>query len=132
MEDEKLDRIFLVAIGIVALLGIAGNFYNKAQIQQLKELYVPTVSEEEKYFDQLTEDIIQCESQGKMVWGDLDKPHKSFGVAQFQFRTFQWLSDLYGKKLNYNSSQDQRELLRWAVENGHARLWTCYSIVKGF
>ncbi len=88
------------------------------------------ISEEEKYFDQLTEDIIQCESQGKMVWGDLTLEHKAFGVAQFQKRTFDWLSELYGKKLNYYSAEDQKELLRWALENWHGRLWTCYETVK--
>lgn len=129
---EKENRIIILLLALTILGSAIVNIRQSQDIKQLRELKIPTISEEEKYFDQLTEDIIQCESQGKMVWGDLDKPHKSFGVAQFQFRTFQWLSDLYGKKLNYNSSQDQRELLRWAVENGHARLWTCYSIVKGF
>ena len=129
---EKENRIIILLLALTILGSAIVNIGQSQDIKQLRELKIPTISEEEKYFDQLTEDIIQCESQGKMVWGDLDKPHKSFGVAQFQFRTFQWLSDLYGKKLNYNSSQDQRELLRWAVENGHARLWTCYSIVKGF
>ncbi len=90
----------------------------------------PSISEEEKYFDQLTEDIIQCESQGKMVWGDLELAYPAFGIAQFQRRTFNWLSNLANKDLDYNSEQDQRWLLRWALENNYGRMWTCYEIVK--
>lgn len=129
---EKENRIIILLLALTILGSAIVNIGQSQDIKQLRELKIPTISEEEKYFDQLTEDIIQCESQGKMVWGDLDKLHKAFGIAQFQKRTFDWLSQEYGKKLNYNSAQDQRELLRWAVENGHARLWTCYSIVKGF
>jgi len=92
----------------------------------------PQISEEEKYFDKLTEDIIQCESRGLMVWGDLDKPHKAYGVAQFQKRTFDWLCKLSGKTLDYHSAQDQRELLRWAIENDYGYLWTCHRNIRGY
>jgi hypothetical protein len=120
-----------VACGFAVLVVIMGFMFNSRTIE-IKPTYIPQISEEEKYFNQLTEAIIKCESDGKMVWGDLDKPHKAFGVAQFQKRTFDWLCKLSGKDLDYYSAEDQKELLRWALENWHGRLWTCYSIIKGF
>lgn len=89
-----------------------------------------TISLEEIYYQELTEEIIQCESGGQMVWGDLDKPHKAFGVAQFQKRTFLWLCKLSGKDLDYTNPDHQKELLKWALENNYGHLWTCYEIVK--
>ena len=129
---EKENRIIILLLALTILGSAIVNIRQSQDIKQLRELKIPTISEEEKYFDQLTEDIIQCESQGKMVWGDLDKPHKAYGVAQFQERTFDWMCKLSGKNLDYANADHQRELLRWALENNYGRMWTCYYKIKGF
>jgi len=90
----------------------------------------PSISEEEKYFDQLTEDIIKCESSG--IENAVGDGGLAYGVAQFHRETFNWMCKLSGKNLNYYNAQDQKELLRWALEAGYQRHWTCYAKVKGF
>lgn len=71
-------------------------------------------------------EIIQCESGGRHdgVWGD---GGRSYGIAQFQERTFDWLGEKAGMRdPNWKSREDQITLLRWAVANGYGYLWTCY------
>jgi len=131
MKDFKYILLLLAAIAVWGLAIFGAIVFVSPKTETVVFVY-PQASEEEKYFDKLTEAIIKCESQGEMVWGDLDKPHKAYGVAQFQKRTFDWLCELSGKDLDYYSAEDQKELLRWALENWHGRLWTCYSVVKGF
>jgi hypothetical protein len=127
---KDISEIAIITLIVCSMaLATAGLITHEITITK-EEIQIPTISEEEKYFDKLTEDIIQCESQGKMVWGDLNLKHKAYGVAQFQERTFKWLCELSGKDLNYYSAEDQKELLRWALENNYGRMWTCYEIVK--
>jgi len=78
------------------------------------------------YLD-LAEVIIQKESNGKMVWGDHDKKHKAFGIAQFQERTFNWLKKESGMPyLEWKNEQDQETLLIWALAHDYCYLWsTC-------
>jgi hypothetical protein len=86
-------------------------------------------------WDIMAEKIIQCESQNQMVWGDHNYYEngvniKSYGVAQFQERTFNWLKELANKpKLDFYSRQDQVWLLNWALENGYSYLWTCSKLI---
>lgn len=77
--------------------------------------------------------VMKCESpEGKHdIWGDLNYPHKAYGIAQFQKRTFVWLSNLAGKKnRQWKKKEHQIELLEWALVNGHGKLWTCYRILN--
>ena len=77
--------------------------------------------------------VMKCESPtGKHnIWGDLNYPHKAFGIAQFQKRTFVWMSKLSGKRhLQWKSKKDQIELLNWAIEKGYGRYWTCFRILS--
>lgn len=133
---DILDAIYDVAkimLFIIALLGIVwaiGLPFRKHEIMVNSTTIIPTISEEEKYFDQLTEDIIKCESQG--IENAIGDGGLAYGVAQFHRETFNWMCKLSGKNLNYYNAQHQKELLRWALENGYQRHWTCYSKVKGF
>lgn len=77
--------------------------------------------------------VMKCESpEGKHnIWGDLNYPHKAYGILQFQKRTFIWLSKISGKKgLHWKNEKDQKELFFWAVQNGYGKLWTCYRILN--
>lgn len=77
--------------------------------------------------------VMKCESPtGKHnIWGDLNYPHHAYGIAQFQKRTFYWLSNLSGKKnRQWKNKKHQIELLEWALTNGHENLWTCYRLLN--
>lgn len=72
--------------------------------------------------------IVMCESGGHHdgIWGDLDKPHPAYGIAQFQRRTFEYFKKLAGRPgLKWKNKDDQLWLLKWALVNGHAGHWTC-------
>jgi hypothetical protein len=141
MKDSKFEKIqdiildiiitmamILLFVGFVVLgIVVVGKFSHREIIINPQ---APTISEEEKYFDQLTEDIIKCESSG--IENAVGDGGLAYGVAQFHRETFNWMCKLSGKNLNYYNAQDQKELLRWALENGYQRHWTCYSKVKGF
>ena len=77
------------------------------------------------------EAIIQCESSGEHEgkWGDIEKKYPAYGIAQFQERTFYWLSEKAGTKGNWKNKYDQIDLLEWAIDNGYSYLWTCAKIL---
>ena len=71
--------------------------------------------------------ILLCESGCKHtgVWGD---GGKSYGIAQFQYKTF---CDLKGEagipSLRWTNREDQIRLLDWALRHGYGKYWTCYT-----
>lgn len=70
--------------------------------------------------------IIDCESgiRHEGVWGD---GGRSYGIAQFQYRTFAWMRGLAARPdLKWKNRHDQLWLLDWALRNGYGRYWTCY------
>ena len=75
--------------------------------------------------------VIDCESGGVHdSWGDKDRPYASYGVAQFQKRTF----DELAKKAtlpnpDWKNSAQQVQLLIWAIQNGYGKRWTCYRLM---
>jgi hypothetical protein len=79
----------------------------------------------------LIEQIIYCESRGNHdIWGDLDYEYPAYGILQYQERTFNWLKELAGMEyLNWKEEQDQIILTDWAIDNGYAKLWSCYQKV---
>lgn len=80
--------------------------------------------------DIIAENIIQCESSNQMKWGDLHLPIHAYGVAQFQFRTFEWLKGLaQAPSLNFYKEDDQVWLLKWAIDNGYLYLWSCAKLL---
>jgi len=82
------------------------------------------------WVDIVAENVIQCESQNQMIWGDLDLPIHAYGIAQFQERTFNWMkAEANAPTLNYYDRDDQEWLLKWAIKNGYGSHWTCYKLL---
>lgn len=70
--------------------------------------------------------ILTCESGIKHegTWGD---GGKSYGIAQFQYATFDYLRNKAGRPgLRWKNRDDQIELLDWALRNGYGKYWTCF------
>lgn len=112
----------LLALLCVSLISCAN-----VEIKRLKVKYAQ-VSYSSEIEDKVNA-VIQCESGGVHDrWGDLDYPYHAYGIAQFQERTFYWMEGLAkpDHKLYWYNEQDQRFLLKWAIENGLGKYWTCY------
>jgi hypothetical protein len=73
--------------------------------------------------------IVACESAGQAnVWGD---DGTSFGIAQFQQRTFNSFKKSMGiSQLNWKDPIHQLVLLNWALRNNLGHHWTCYRMIK--
>lgn len=70
--------------------------------------------------------ILTCESgiRHEGIWGD---GGRSYGIAQFQYPTFDDLRSQAGRPdLRWKNMNDQLWLLDWALRNGYGRYWTCY------
>lgn len=150
-DDIKPIMYFLILVAFIfGLIGfIIGD--NKSERNRYKEdftmlsainspIFIPTrivgtmfikakvPTKEEKNIIDLAEAIIECESGNEMVWGDTTLKYPAYGVAQFQERTWNWMKELSGMYwLNYNSPQDQKRLLIWALSNGYGSHWACYN-----
>jgi hypothetical protein len=63
--------------------------------------------------------VIDCESGGiHDVWGDKDRPYSSYGVAQFQKRTFDELAKKATMSdLDWKNPTHQVRLLIWAIRS---------------
>lgn len=101
---------------------------NRALIKSLRERVreVETRAARLTYKHNLMLAIIACESSGRHdgVWGD---GGKSYGIVQFQKRTFDYLSARSGiEGLDWKDKNDQLALLSWALDNEHGNNWTCY------
>jgi hypothetical protein len=150
MEIDKRLRILFYSLLVIYLLALLSIVLQCTQVPQNKlrtiepsetsitAIASPIYLETQVYGsymvidkDVYVERIIDCESGGEMKLGDLDYKENgvsipSFGVAQFQLRTFNELKDKAGRPfLDYHSEQDQRWLLKWSLSNGYAYLWTC-------
>ena len=88
-----------------------------------------SVSDYENYsstevIENMADNIIECESNGKMVYGDNGM---AYGIAQFWLDTFNMMKAQSGMYwLNYYCADDQRSLLLWALENDLGSHWTCF------
>lgn len=78
--------------------------------------------------DTVETNITQCESSGRHenIWGD---GGKSYGIAQFHERTFNWMKNLAGHpEYKWKNKADQLALLDWAIRNGYGGHWRhCYT-----
>jgi len=137
-EKQLVGVILAIFIVILAILAIIYQDKIENAPDELLEPYI-TIQNNSlvavsplylPHIQVLADRIVDCESRGKMVWGDLDKEHPAFGVAQFQKRTFDWLNELRGTTLNYFDEQDQRSMLYWAIKNGYIYLWSCSSKIQ--
>ena len=105
--------LILIQVGI-----LHGRKVEKAEWQARRQI------EADILFVRVLEEIVQRESSGKHdgIWGD---EGKSYGIAQFQERTFYWLAKKAGlQDPDWKNESQQIALLAWAVKNGHGNLWT--------
>ena len=131
-----------IILGIFMALALAYFFYGIVFAWQGAEDrgeivisgQVPVVSErlarlqakvrEELEMKELVIAILECESSNRPdVWGD---GGKSYGIAQIQERTWDYLAPKAGIKGDWKDPGDQVALLEWAIENGYGGYWTCY------
>jgi hypothetical protein len=69
--------------------------------------------------------ILSCESDFRHdgVFGDNGK---SYGIAQFKKKTFDYLKHKSGRDdLKWTSKKDQLWLLEWSIRENYARYWSC-------
>lgn len=62
---------------------------------------------------------------------DGGKGKHSFGIFQYQWSTFQWMSELTGEQLDYYSYQDQAKLtaMIFAKYPELKSQWSCYKMI---
>ena len=73
-------------------------------------------------------EILMCESGGQHY--NLDGTIKrgkagEYGIAQFKWNTFYWMSEQANFNGSIYSAEDQVELLVWALENNLGFHWSC-------
>lgn len=74
----------------------------------------------------LADRIIMCESSGRNVSIIDSNGLPSRGIAQFQDRTWAWMSKAAGIEGSPMEPEKARAVLIWALKNGHGKHWTCY------
>lgn len=78
-------------------------------------------------YDKLADAIIECESNGRADVEIIDTNGEwSRGAAQFQDKTWDWMSQLAGVEGSPLEPEKARAVLVWALENGHGSHWACY------
>jgi len=101
------------------------HFVETVEAAEIEEITTPQEVAHE--FDELADAIIDCESSGRAHVEIIDTNGKwSRGAAQFQDRTWEWMSaeaGVTGSPLEYEKA---RAVLLWALENGHGSHWTCF------
>ena len=112
-EFEFKEKIFSLQHEIKGNERIIGQLKKRIEMQGA---YIEVLKKMHK--------VIECESNYKHeVYGD---GGKAYGIAQFHKPTFHWLSKKAGLKLKYRNRGHQILLLKWAIENGKGKYWTCY------
>lgn len=79
-------------------------------------------------------DILECESSGEHrdKHGHLRKGDSgaSIGIAQFKRETFELFKKRAGHpEWRHKNAIHQLRLMRWMLDNGHGKHWTCF---KGY
>jgi len=72
--------------------------------------------------------VIECESNGIVT--TIGDSGRSYGLAQFQKPTFNWMAKEFGEELDYKSPYDQIKLMTWAISKGYGSNWTTYVAIK--
>jgi len=114
----KIVAVWTVAIILIQIGILHGRKVERAEWQGRQQI------EADILFVRFLEEIVQRESSGKHdgIWGD---EGKSYGIAQFQERTFYWLAEKADlQDPDWKDESQQITLLAWAVKNGHGSLWT--------
>lgn len=132
--------MFKTAITLTILFfiyGVSINVKHEVDVFKENQKFSREVSsrikklKQEIYKEKLLHKIVELESNyDHNKVGDLDYKYQAFGVAQFQERTFNWLSE----KANFNgdllNANDQIRLLRWSLDNGYGYLWSTFERAK--
>ena len=136
-----MHRIKLIALVFIVYLVLSANTNIKIEEESFTMLkaenspvYITPItymsmSDYENYsstavIENMADNIIECESNGRMVYGDNGM---AYGIAQFWLDTFNMMKTQSGMYwLNYYCADDQRSLLLWALENGLGNHWTCF------
>ena len=121
-----IEHLSLFIIGLVIASG--AWYYGQSCIKQKPEIQQLIKQEQELLTNiehlLIVRGLILCESSwNKDAIGDKGK---SYGLGQFQKKTFEWLkkkADM--KNLKWKDPHDQITLLMWAVEHNFTDLWTC-------
>lgn len=74
------------------------------------------------------EQIAQCESSGNMEaihYHDGGKNKHSYGLLQYQEKTWAFFEKRFNVKLDMHSAMDQIKMTKMALDNGYAYHWTC-------
>lgn len=128
-----LWAVFVTATIIAALFipappAQAPSVELKEELHFVEEAKAAEVAPEPKVsaYDALADAIIECESNGRNVEIIDTNGEWSRGIAQFQDETWSWMSPLAGVEGSPLEPEKAREVLVWALENGHGSHWTCY------
>ena len=131
--------IFLVILLIISVIYLVGFFPSSASFNYKAEEMEDVVETGQAKAHNLTEvapstiladKIIECESNGRMVMGDLNYPYPAYGIIQVQERTWLWLSEKMDFEGSINNADDQRRFLIMAIEQGYGRYWSCFRQLK--
>jgi len=81
----------------------------------------------------IVSEVIQCESgwkhydkNGNVKVGDTHLQNHSYGICQFQIRTWETFNKERGTNLDIMSRDDQLDMIDWAFKNGKQNHWTCF------
>lgn len=154
-KRQNTQKVIIIIIAIICVLTLLLSINNTIHIsnpQPLSESQPATTSNtseqvdpqilgiiiDEPDIDELANKIIECESNwrhldknGNLLVGDKHLTYQALGIAQFQRRTFDFLSKLAGRTdLRIESEQDQIWLLDWAIKNGYEHYWSCFEQVN--
>ncbi len=133
MKTVKIIMMFMI---ITSLLSLSTRVIAEP-LEIVKPIIATEINQKElikKYSTEynisykLVSKIIYCESRGKI--NAIGDNGLSYGVAQFQKPTFNWMKKKLGKRLDYKSESDQIELLSYALSKGWGRNWTSYRAIK--
>jgi|GEM_PF-3471881 len=136
--SERFSKILMRVLVILLILMIGVQIGMKAERDRLfadlrqcmeeKNILVKRIEELNKEMKTLRilDELARCESGYRhYVWGDNGK---SYGILQFQERTFKYLAKKAGMDgLNWNDSVDQIVLAKWAINNGYGKYWSCFN-----
>lgn len=73
--------------------------------------------------------LIECESGGKSVRIVDSNGYYSYGILQFQKRTWDWWSGMSGITGDPMNNDDAKTMARWAIKNGYLSHWSCARIL---
>lgn len=94
------------------------------------EEQVSTTSPIAGHIDGLADRIIECESNGRNVEIIDTNGEWSRGIAQFQDKTWDWMSHEAGVVGSSTEPEKARAVLVWALQNDLGRHWTCFRMIQ--